>query len=61
MVVQGARGQRPMQNDFIESFNGPLRQEFLNEHYFTNLENARDKIKAWRCFYNEARPHSALD
>ena len=45
----------------VESFNGRLRQECLNEHWFMNLADALTKIEAWRRFYNEARPHSALD
>ena len=45
----------------VESFNGRLRQEFLNEHWFMSLQDARNKIEAWRGFYNEERPHSALD
>ena len=45
----------------MESLNGWLRQECLNEHWFMSLEDAKDKIKAWRRFYYEARPHSALD
>ena len=41
-------------------FNGRLRQECLNEHWFLSLADARSKIEAWRRFYNEERPHSAL-
>ena len=48
-------------NAMVESFNGRLRQECLNEHWFMSLADAQDKIEAWRRFYNEARPHSALD
>jgi len=44
----------------VESFNGRLRQECLNEHWFLSLADARSKIEAWRKFYNEDRPHSAL-
>ncbi|UNU00350.1 transposase [Xanthomonas translucens pv. translucens] len=44
----------------MESFNGRLRQECLNEHWFLSLADARSKIEAWRRFYNEERPHSAL-
>jgi putative transposase len=45
----------------VESFNGRLSQECLNEHWFMSLQDARHKIEAWRSFYNEERPHSALD
>lgn len=51
---------RPMQNGFIESFNGKFRDECLNEHWFTSLEEARRIIEEWRVHYNEERPHSAL-
>ncbi len=50
----------PTDNALVESFNGRLRQECLNEHWFLSLADARSKIEAWRRFYNEERPHSAL-
>jgi len=48
-------------NAFIESFNGRLRQECLNQNWFTSLADARQIIEAWREDYNELRPHSSLD
>lgn len=51
---------KPMQNGTCESFNGRLRDECLNEHWFTSLENARDIIEEWRVDYNEERPHGTL-
>lgn len=51
---------RPVQNAFIESFNGKLRDECLNQHWFVSLEEARRIIKSWRMDYNTARPHSSL-
>lgn len=51
---------KPVQNAFIESFNGRLRDECLNEHWFTTLADARGTVEAWRRDYNHARPHSAL-
>ncbi len=51
---------KPVQNAFIESFNGKMRDECLNEHWFTSLGEARETIEAWRRDYNEVRPHSAL-
>jgi putative transposase len=51
---------KPAQNAYIESFNGRLRDECLNEHWFRVLQQARDIIAAWRPDYNEQRPHSAL-
>ena len=52
---------KPMQNGFVESFNGRLRDECLNEHLFANLRHARHLIAAWRVDYNHHRPHSSLD
>src|SRR5262249_53304287 len=51
---------KPVQNAHIESFNGRLRDECLNVHQFVSLEDAREKIEAWRLDYNQQRPHSAL-
>jgi putative transposase len=52
---------KPMQNGFIESFNGRLRDEFLNETLFTTLAQARVTLSVWRADYNGLRPHSKLD
>ena len=54
------RPGKPMENGFIESFNGRFRDECLNEQWFLSLKDARDKIEAWREEYNIRRPHSAL-
>jgi len=51
---------RPMQNGFVESFNGRMRDELLNETVFTSMAQARAVIGAWVTDYNTARPHSAL-
>ena len=51
---------KPNQNAYIESFNGRLRDECLNEHWFLNLAHARAIIAAWRREYNEERPKKAL-
>jgi transposase InsO family protein len=51
---------KPNQNAHIESFNGRLRDECLNEHWFLNLAHARTLIEAWRREYNEERPKKAL-
>ena len=51
---------KPMQNGFIESFNGRMRDELLNETLFFNLDQARRKIAAWATDYNSSRPHSSL-
>jgi putative transposase len=52
---------KPMQNGFVESFNGRLRDECLNEHLFHNLNEARQIIEAWRIDYNTNRPHTSLN
>ena len=51
---------KPTQNAFVESFNGRLRDECLNEHLFDRLADARRIIEAWRVDYNQARPHTSL-
>lgn len=52
---------KPVQNAYAESFNGRLRDECLNEHWFTSLADARSRIERWRQDYNAVRPHSSLD
>jgi putative transposase len=54
------RPGKPNENAFIESFNGKLRNECLNENWFVSLEEARRTIEEWRIDYNEQRPHSSL-
>jgi putative transposase len=51
---------KPMQNPFIESFNGRLRDEFLNETLFTSLMQARVALQEWQRDYNTVRPHSRI-
>lgn len=55
-----SRPGKPTDNAYIESFNGRLRQECLNEHWFLSLEDAQQRMDIWRKDYNEQRPHSAL-
>jgi putative transposase len=52
---------KPMQNGYIESFNGRMRDELLNESLFFGLDHARSAIAEWAEDYNTARPHSSLD
>jgi putative transposase len=51
---------KPVQNAFIESFNGRLRDECLNLNWFSGLGDARQIVEAWRLDYNQARPHGSL-
>ena len=51
---------RPMQNGYVESFNGRMRDELLNETLFLSLAHARVEIAAWVDDYNRERPHSSL-
>jgi putative transposase len=51
---------KPMQNGFVESFNGRLRDELLNETLFSSIAHARVTLAEWRADYNPNRPHSRL-
>jgi putative transposase len=55
-----SRPGKPTDNCYIETFNGSLRDECLNVHWFETLDQAREIIEAWRRDYNESRPHMAL-
>lgn len=55
------RPGRPIENCFVESFNGKFRDECLNTHWFNSLAEARRIIAAWRLDYNHVRPHSSLN
>ncbi len=52
---------KPVQNAYIESFNGRIRDECLNEEVFLDLADAKKKIEKWRRNYNEKRPHTSLN
>ena len=54
------RPGKPVENAFIESFNGRLRDECLNVYTFESIAHAKDMIEAWRRDYNDRRPHGAL-
>ena len=60
VLLDFIRPGKPVENGFIESFNGKLRDECLNANQFLSIEDARSKIEAWRTDYNHHRPHSAL-
>lgn len=52
---------KPMQNAFIESFNGSFRDECLNQHWFKSIWDVQETIRQWRLDYNQNRPHSSLN
>lgn len=60
VALDFSRRGKPTDNAGIESFNGRFREECLNVHWFTSLEDAATKIEAWRQDYNATRPHRAL-
>lgn len=60
VTLDFSRPGKPTDNAFIESFNGSIRSECLNQNWFLSLDDAKEKIEAWRVDYNEQRPHSAL-
>lgn len=60
VTLQFIRPGKPMENPFIESFNGRVRDECLNQHWFLSLRDAQDTVEAWRVRYNTARPHRGL-
>jgi putative transposase len=55
------RPGKPIENAYVESFNGRFRDECLNEHWFVSMQHARSVIEAWRIEYNTERPHSSLN
>jgi putative transposase len=56
-----SRPGKPVDNTFIEAFNGRVRDECLNQHWFRSLADAQRTIEAWRISYNTARRHRSLD
>lgn len=60
VILDFSRPGKPTDNAFIEAFNGKFRQECLNAHWFLSLADAVEKLEAWRRYYNEERPHSAI-
>ncbi len=55
-----SRPGTPTDNPYIKAFNGRLREECLDQHWFASLEDARATIESWRVEYNTLRPHTAL-
>lgn len=60
VALQFIRPGKPVENAFIESFNGRFREECLSTEWFTSLTHAQRSIESWREDYNETRPHSSL-
>ena len=60
MELDFSRPGKPTDNAIIEAFNVRLRAECLNERRFLSLADAREKVEAWRRYYNGERPHGAL-
>lgn len=58
--LQFSRPGKPVDNAYMESFNGKLRDECLNQNWFMSMEHARRVIEEWRIEYNQERPHSSL-
>jgi len=61
VIMDYSRPGKPTDNPFVESFNGSFRDECLNAHWFLSLEDAVEKIEAWRQQYNHFRPHRSLN
>jgi putative transposase len=60
VTLRFIRPGKPIENAYVESFNGKFRDECLNEHWFLNLADAKVAIEAWRVDYHTVRPHSSL-
>ena len=60
VILDFSRPGRPTDNPFIESFNGGFTDKCLNTNWFLSLDDAREKIDAWKDEYNGFRPHSSL-
>jgi putative transposase len=61
VTLRFIRPGKPIENAYVESFNGKFRDECLNEHWFVNLVDAKATIETWRVDYNTVRPHSSLN
>ncbi len=61
VTLRFIRPGKPIENAYVESFNGKFRDECLNEHWFVSLADAQEAIERWRVDYNTVRPHSSLD
>ena len=60
VTLDFSRPGKPTDNAFAEAFNSRVRAECMNAHWFLTLADAREKLEAWRSYYNEDRPHGAI-
>jgi putative transposase len=60
VVLDFSRPGKPTDNAHVEAFNARFRAECLSQHWFLDLDDAREKVESWRVDYNEVRPHSAI-
>ena len=60
VILDFSRPGKPTDNAYCEAFNSRFRLECLNQHWFLDIEDARDKIETWRQDYNNVRPHGAI-
>jgi putative transposase len=60
VTIRFIRPGKPIENAYVESFNGKFRDECLNEHWFISMVDAQSQIESWRVDYNTVRPHSSL-
>jgi putative transposase len=60
VTLDFSRPGKPTDNAFAEAFNSRVRAECMNAHWFLTLADAREKLEAWRRYYNEERPHGAI-
>ena len=60
VTLDFSRSGKPTDNAYVESFNATVRLECSSQHWFLDLDDAREKIEEWRTEYNAVRPHSAI-
>lgn len=60
VIMNFSRLGKPTDNAFIDAFSSKLRSECLNAHWFLLLQDACEKLKAWRRHHNDERPHSVI-
>lgn len=61
VTMDFSRPGKPTDNALVESFNGSIRDECLNVHWFLSLEDAHEKVEYWQQEFNQQRPHSSLN